>query len=478
MIHSWLSPKRPLSIAHGGASAYARANTLAAFEVAHQLGADFWEVDLHLSADGQIVVFHDNCLQDGRALADLTYQQIRADADPDVAPLFSAVIDMALKCDAGIYADIKARDVAIPAAEMLHSYGVKRAILGAFDRDIVLALKSHGTPYPVSALVPPFADPFAHAKGADIIHLCWENLPRPQDLLDRKFFDRCAETGQKVALWHEEDPTRMAELRTKPVLGICSDRPELVNPFTGAPGWPVQVVCHRGANAIAPENTLAAAHAAFAAGFSHVEIDVHVTSDGELVVFHDPHLDRVTNGTGAVCDHTLAELRALDAGGWFSKHFVGEKIPTLDEILALANLYDGKLYIEFKSAAALPVWQAVVAHGLENRCFFWSFVTQTLQDLRAIAPEANIMMRRQDFTTLHDALSNLAPALIEYTIDEDWSEFARLHALDIPIMIAYNGDDADVMERIIKARPEIVNLNQPFLFARMCSDLHRTGASG
>jgi len=470
-----LVSEHPLAIAHGGASAYARANTLAAFRVAHQLGADFWEV---VSGDGQIVVFHDACLADGRALADLSYEQIRASVEEDVAPLFSEVIKIALDGNVGIYADIKARAAALPVLNMLRHHGVERAILGAFDRDIVTTLKSSGTPYPVAALVPPGADPFAHADGADIIHLCWENMARAQDKLDSAFFDRCAQTGQHVVLWHEEDPERMAGLRSKPVLGICSDRPELVNPFTGPPGWPVQVVCHRGANEIAPENTLPAAHAAFAAGFSHVEIDVHVTSDEELVVLHDPTLERVTNGTGPVSAHTLTELRRLDIKGWYSSHFEGEKIPTLDEMLALAKTYHGQLYIEIKNAAALPVWRAVVAHGLEKRCFFWSFVAQTLQDLRAIAPTAKIMTRRQDFSTLDEALNFLDPALIEFTIDEDWSDFAPLRARDIPVMIAYNGGDPDVMARIIKARPEMVNLNQPFLFARMCSDLHRQGVAG
>ncbi len=88
------------------------------------------------------------------------------------------------------------------------------------------------------------------------------------------------------------------------------------------------------------------------------------------------------------------------------------------------------------------------------------------------------MMRRQDFSTLQETLNNLAPALIEYTIYEDWSEFEHLQALNIPIMIAYNGDDHDVMERIIKARPEMVNLNQPFLFAKMCSNTHCTEETG
>lgn len=470
MTQAWLSPARPLSIAHRGASAYALANSLRAFQVAADLGADMWEVDLHQTADGVIVAFHDFTLADGRSIAKLTHAELRAALPDGEAPTFEEVIDLALQTDTGIYADIKAWECARGVSEILQAKGVERAILGAFDPRAVAELKAAKTPYPRSVLVPVGVDPFEVIGDAEVIHPCWEHMERPQDLLDATFFARCEDLGKKVVLWHEEDPARMAELRDKPILGICSDRPELVNPVVFSTDWQPKVICHRGANKIAPENTLSAGHCAYAAGFSHFEIDVHITADGELVVIHDPTVDRTTNGTGVTCDKTLAELRALDAGSWFSPHFADEKLPTLDEVLELAKLYNGDLYIEFKSAPAAPVWDRVVAHGLQDRCFFWSFVTETLHDLRALTKDAHIMSRRQDFPTLQEASTTLSPSLVEYTIDDPWEDFTDLRASGIPMMIAYNGDDPTIFERIIDARPDMVNIDQPFLFARIAAD--------
>lgn len=465
-MSDWLTPSRPLSIAHRGASAYAQENTLPAFALAADLGADMWEVDLHLTADNQIIAFHDFSLADGRAIRRLAYAEIRTAVRQDEAPLLSQIIELAQDRCCGIYADIKAPDAAVPTSELLQSVGMKCAILGAFDPTAVQALRAAECPYPIAALIPIGVDPFEIANEADILHLCWEKLDRPQDLLDDAFFDRCRNTGQKVVLWHEEDPVRMTELRNKPVLGICSDRPELVNPIEFRDG--LQVVCHRGANKIAPENTLAAAHACFAAGFSHVEIDVHVTADDQLVVLHDPTLDRTTNGTGPVCDRTLAELQSLSAGDWFSQFYAEEKIPTLDEVLELAQSYDGHLYIELKSAPANLVWDRVTAHDMQDRVFFWSFVTQSLHDMRAISSEANLMMRRQDFSSLDEALNCLAPKLIEYTISDDWSEFPKLRQLGMPFMIAYGGDEIETLEKIADTQADLVNLDQPFSFAEIC----------
>lgn len=465
-MSDWLTPSRPMSIAHRGASAYAQENTLTAFALAADLGADMWEVDLHLTADDKIIAFHDFALADGREIRTLKYEDIRAAVRADEAPLLSKIITLAQTQGCGIYADIKAPEAALPVSELLQNSGVERAILGTFDTGAVKALRAVNSPYPLAALIPVGVDPFEFSDAADIIHLCWEKMKRPQDLLDETFFDRCAVTGQKVVLWHEEDPARMADLRTKPVLGICSDRPELVNPIRFRDG--IQVVCHRGANKIAPENTLSAAHACFAAGFSHVEIDVHVTSDDQLVVLHDPTLDRTTNGSGPVCDHTLAQLQELSAGSWFSPYYEAEKIPTLDEVLDLTKTYDGKLYVELKSAPAQLVWDRVVAQGMQDRVFFWSFVTQSLHEMRAISPDAQLMMRRQDFDSLEDTLACLSPTLIEYTLFDDRSDFPELRRRGIPIMIAYGGDDRADLERIAEAGPDLVNLDQPFIFADIC----------
>jgi glycerophosphoryl diester phosphodiesterase len=105
-------------------------------------------------------------------------------------------------------------------------------------------------------------------------------------------------------------------------------------------GWPVNLA-HRGASALAPENTLEAFRLAVESGAGGVELDVHLTRDGHVVVIHDPTLDRTTDGTGAVVGMTLDELRETDAGYNFSPDHnntfpyrgSGLRIPTLTEVL-------------------------------------------------------------------------------------------------------------------------------------------------
>lgn len=93
------------------------------------------------------------------------------------------------------------------------------------------------------------------------------------------------------------------------------------------------VVGHRGARGHAPENTLASMRKAADLGARWVEFDVKLTADGELVLIHDDSVNRTTDGKGAVAAMTLAEIRKLDAGRWFSPDFSGEQVPTLDEAM-------------------------------------------------------------------------------------------------------------------------------------------------
>jgi glycerophosphoryl diester phosphodiesterase len=95
----------------------------------------------------------------------------------------------------------------------------------------------------------------------------------------------------------------------------------------------VLVVAHRGASAYAPENTLPAFELACAQGADTLELDVHLSRDGEVVVLHDERVDRTTDGSGAVRSLTLAHIRSLDAGRWFGRAWQGTRIPTLREVL-------------------------------------------------------------------------------------------------------------------------------------------------
>jgi glycerophosphoryl diester phosphodiesterase len=88
-------------------------------------------------------------------------------------------------------------------------------------------------------------------------------------------------------------------------------------------------------------------------GAGFIDTDLHLTRDGSLVAVHDPTLDRTTNGRGLVENFTLSQLRELDACSWFSPEFAGERVPTLDEILAFARETDVVFYLELKADASL-----------------------------------------------------------------------------------------------------------------------------
>ncbi len=96
-----------------------------------------------------------------------------------------------------------------------------------------------------------------------------------------------------------------------------------------------KLLAHKGVSALAPENTLSAFKKALELGFGGIELDVHLSKDGYLVVCHDETVDRTTNGKGRIKDLKLEEIKRLDAGSWFDKSFAGEQIPTLEEVFML-----------------------------------------------------------------------------------------------------------------------------------------------
>lgn len=98
-----------------------------------------------------------------------------------------------------------------------------------------------------------------------------------------------------------------------------------------------QTIAHRGSSADRPECTLASVRRAIDAGATAAEVDIRLTQDNVLVILHDATLDRTTNGTGRLDQHTLEQVRQLDAGSWFDARYKGEKVPTLAEVLTLCR---------------------------------------------------------------------------------------------------------------------------------------------
>jgi glycerophosphoryl diester phosphodiesterase len=155
------------------------------------------------------------------------------------------------------------------------------------------------------------------------------------------------------------------------------------NPLLDPDAHPV--VGHRGAAAHAPENTMASFRRAIELGAEALELDVQLARDGAVVVMHDPTLDRTTDGAGPVGAHTLAELRAVDAGArWttdggrtFPWRGRGVGIATLDELLE--ELRDVPLIIEAKTAVvASPLARVLERHGARARVLVGSLVGRNL----------------------------------------------------------------------------------------------------
>src|SRR3990167_3696238 len=116
------------------------------------------------------------------------------------------------------------------------------------------------------------------------------------------------------------------------------------------PDYPVWVIAHRGASCDAHENTLSAFELAIAQGADMIELDVRLSRDQEVMVFHDRSLKRTAGDERLLQQLSLRELKHLDAGGWFDPRFAGEEIPTLAEVLQICQ---GKimLNIEIKKDA-------------------------------------------------------------------------------------------------------------------------------
>ncbi|QNF33231.1 hypothetical protein HUW51_11025 [Adhaeribacter swui] len=146
------------------------------------------------------------------------------------------------------------------------------------------------------------------------------------------------------------------------------------------------LVAHRGASNTAPENTLAAVQKALDSPADFIEIDVHQTRDSQLVVMHDATLDRTTNGEGAIAEHTLAEIKKLDAGNWFKPEFKNERVPTLEEVLQLVKGRK-KLLIELKKGKDFYPGLANQTIGLLRKyrvrewCVLQSFHDEILQQI-------------------------------------------------------------------------------------------------
>lgn len=228
------------------------------------------------------------------------------------------------------------------------------------------------------------------------------------------------------------------------------------------------VVAHRGSSGTAPENTLAAFRRAALEGADAIELDVQATADGELVAIHDLTLDRTTTGQGEVAGHTLAQLKALDAGSWKAPQFAGEPIPTLREVCRLARDAGLGLVAEAKTTWMLnpTLARQMVAVLEDERCLdrtlLIAFEHRLLSDLARIRSDVRM-------APLVDGGLDTIDPLLEATMAWAYApsyEFvmadrvAQVHDKGRRVCV-WTVDDPDHMARLIDAGVDGLTTNHP-----------------
>lgn len=168
------------------------------------------------------------------------------------------------------------------------------------------------------------------------------------------------------------------------------------------PGPDVVTIAHRGASAYAPENTLAAFRTGIRMNADYLEMDLQMTSDGEIVIMHDETVNRTTDGRGRVKNMTLAQIKALDAGSWFNEQnpmyahpdFEGEQVPTLREVFEAFG-DDVRYMLETKEPADYPgmeekILELVEEFRLEREVAVQSFSKASLKKIHAMNDEIDL----------------------------------------------------------------------------------------
>lgn len=238
----------------------------------------------------------------------------------------------------------------------------------------------------------------------------------------------------------------------------------------------VQIFAHRGFSGYYPENTMLAfqkvAEETVADG---IELDIQLTKDGEIVIMHDEMLDRTTNGSGWLKDHTLEELKMLSVGVNVKGFFPRQTIPTLREYFTwlkttklITNIELKTSYFEYEGIEEKLI-AMVKEFGLEDQIWYSSFNHYTVARIKKLMPEAKCglltdtwLMNIGEYATSQGAAS--VNARTYFCAKEGVA--ADLHAHNIALQ-AWTPNDAEMMQELVDAGVDVLITNYPDIAAKV-----------
>jgi glycerophosphoryl diester phosphodiesterase len=233
---------------------------------------------------------------------------------------------------------------------------------------------------------------------------------------------------------------------------------------------PIEIVCHRGANQHAPENTYAAAQLCIDWGMDYVEIDVSTSRDGVLYLLHGPAVDKTTDGTGCIQQLSAAEIDRLDAGSWFGPQHAGERVPRLAEFLPWIR-GKAKLFIDVKSAAHAPLLELIYQNQLQNDCFFWSGDDEWLRRLYELDSQLTTKVNVRTAAEVAIAQRTYGARIVETTLEHMNHELLdACRARNIKLMLYVRENDPAAYRQVLAWGADMVNLNHGDAFARVAAE--------
>lgn len=234
---------------------------------------------------------------------------------------------------------------------------------------------------------------------------------------------------------------------------------------------PIEVVVHRGANHLAPENTFAAAAKAIELGVDYVEIDVHRSLDGVHYIHHDLMLGRTTDGWGPVRLRSSEYIDQLDAGSWFDPEFAGEPVPHLETYLRWIK-GKAKVYLDVKTADLEKMVDLIYELEMENDTFYWFWSDSMLEKFRELAPELRVKINAHTPEEVREVQKKYDPYIIECNVNEITPEMlATCRDLNIKIMAYADSNTAEEYEAVIRSEADLVNLDRPLLYLEQLRQL-------
>ncbi len=221
----------------------------------------------------------------------------------------------------------------------------------------------------------------------------------------------------------------------------------------------IDIIGHRGAPEYAPENTLLSFRKAIELGVDWIELDVHETQDGVLVVIHDRWVNRTTSGVGRVSEMTFEEIRRLDAGK-------GEKVPTLQEVIELAR-GKVKLNIEVKAPGfEQKLVDIIHENDITDQCMISSFHEESIKRVKQLDPGimTGVLRERQIswlpyYIYAVKVQLHANAVLLRRQIVKPYM-VKLLHVARLKVGI-WNVDTVEEMKKVSKMQPDFVFTNYP-----------------